>query len=58
METTDIIIAGVATIYPVAIFLLPPNIAQKVNFIATILKSVAKGLEKAEKTPGGFSLGK
>ena len=54
MDNLTIVTTVVAAIYPAAIFLLPANIASKVNVVATALKAVAKGLEKAEKTPGGF----
>jgi len=55
MDTYDMIVAGVATLYPVAIYLLPANIAIKVNVVAKILEAVAKGLRKAEQTKAGLS---
>ena len=54
MDTTTIIsIAGF--IYPVALYLLPANIAQKIDFGVRILKELTTTLENARDSKAGLT---
>lgn len=50
------IILVLASAYPPLLFLLPPQIASKVDIGIKVLKVVADSWEKAKNTKGGLSI--
>ena len=42
--------------YPPLLFLLPPNVATKIDIGIKVIKTIADTLEKAKQTKGGFSI--
>ncbi len=42
--------------YPPLLFLLPPNVATKIDIGIKVIKIIADTLEKAKETKGGFSI--
>lgn len=50
---TILLVAG--AVYPPLLFLLPPQIANKISLGVKIVKIVADTLEKAKDSKGGFS---
>lgn len=53
LSTIFIVLAGA---YPSLVFLLPPQIAHKLDLGIKIFKTVSEVLEKAKDTKSGFSL--
>jgi hypothetical protein len=49
------IILVLGAVYPPLLFLLPPQIASKINIGIKVIKAVADTLEKAKNTKGGLS---
>ncbi len=50
---TILLVLGV--VYPPLLFLLPPQIASKVDLGVKVLKIVVDALDKAKNSKGGFS---
>lgn len=42
--------------YPPLLFLLPPNVATKIDIGIKVIKTIADTLEKAKETKGGLSI--
>lgn len=51
---TILTVLGLA--YPPLLFLLPPNVATKIDIGIKVIKTIADTLEKAKETKGGLSL--
>ncbi len=51
----ETILLIIGAVYPPLLFLLPPNIANKISLGVKIVKIVADSLEKAKDSKGGFS---
>jgi hypothetical protein len=49
------IILVLGAVYPPLLFLLPPQIASKIDIGIKVLKTVADSWEKAKNTKGGLS---
>lgn len=49
------IVLVLTVLYPPLIYILPPNIANKIDLGIKIFKAVADGLERAKNTKSGFS---
>lgn len=49
------ILLVLASAYPPLLFLLPPNVASKIDIGIKVLKVVADSWEKAKNSKGGFS---
>ncbi len=49
------ILLVVGAVYPPLLFLLPPQVASKIDLGVKIVKVVADTLEKAKDSKGGFS---
>ncbi len=49
------ILLVLASAYPPLLFLLPPNVASKIDIGIKVLKVVADSWEKAKNTKGGLS---
>ena len=50
------ILAVLGLAYPPLLFLLPPNVATKIDIGIKVIKTIADTLEKAKETKGGLSL--
>ena len=55
MEHLPTVLTVLGMLYPPALFLLPPQVASKINLGVKVVKAVANTLDKAEKTNGGFT---
>lgn len=49
------IILVLGAVYPPLLFVLPPNVASKIDLGVKVLKIVVDSLDKAKKSKGGFS---
>lgn len=49
------IILFLGVVYPPLLFLLPPDIANKISLGVKIVKTIADTLDKAKNSKGGFS---
>lgn len=52
----ETIILFIVSSYPPLLFLLPPQVASKIDIGIKVLKVVANSWEKAKNTKGGFSV--
>ena len=52
--STILTVLGLA--YPPLLFLLPPNVATKIDIGIKVIKTIADALEKAKQTKGGLSI--
>lgn len=55
-ENLSTILLIVGAVYPPILFLLPPNVASKIDIGIKVIKTIADTLEKAKETKGGLSL--